>query len=203
MAAWWTVSSISRKPPGCAQSPLPGSMPRRISTISPASVIGRVVTTRRGLTYATWPQASHWSRSRLLSRHRPKRNGEPQRANRSVAASDGAAADRGPWSAGQVETPRIRYRGDDHADICLQPRARSRADGHPGESEQTLRPIDRHPGPGRSPDAHDGVGGRQHDERRLAMTTHSLTSGLPSDAPSSRAVMAIAPQMSTMTLRLM
>ena len=35
------------------------------------------------------------------------------------------------------------------------------------------------------------------------MTTHSLTSGLPRPAPSSSAVIAIAPQMSTMTDRLM
>ena len=35
------------------------------------------------------------------------------------------------------------------------------------------------------------------------MSTHSLTSGLPSGAPSSSAVIAIAPQMSTTTLRLM
>ena len=52
-AAWLTVSSTSRKPPGCAHVPRPGSMPRRMSTISPASVMGRVVTTSRGLTYAT------------------------------------------------------------------------------------------------------------------------------------------------------
>ena len=33
------------------------------------------------------------------------------------------------------------------------------------------------------------------------MRTHSLTSGLPSEAPSSSAVIAIVPAMSTMTLR--
>ena len=46
----WTVSSISMKPPGWAHRPRPGSMPRRRSITSPVSVIGSVVTTRRGLT---------------------------------------------------------------------------------------------------------------------------------------------------------
>ena len=49
-AASRTVSSISRKPPGWAHRLLPGAMPRRISTTSPRSVTGRVVTTSRGLT---------------------------------------------------------------------------------------------------------------------------------------------------------
>ena len=40
------------------------------------------------------------------------------------------------------------------------------ADGHPGEAEQALDAVDRHPRPGRAPDAQDRVGGRDDEERR-------------------------------------
>ena len=50
IAASVTLSSISMNPPGCAHLPRDGSMPRRRSSASPASVTGIVVTTSRGLT---------------------------------------------------------------------------------------------------------------------------------------------------------
>ncbi len=50
IAASVTVSSTSRKPPGWAHQPRPGSIPRRSRTTSPASFTGIVVTTSRGLT---------------------------------------------------------------------------------------------------------------------------------------------------------
>ena len=50
IAAWLTVSSTSRKPPGWAHEPYAGSMPRRRRTTSPASVTGIAVTTIRGFT---------------------------------------------------------------------------------------------------------------------------------------------------------
>ena len=101
MAAWWTVSSTSRKPPGWAHSPTPGSMPRRISTTFPSSSMGSVVTTSRGFTYAMWPQASHDSRWRSSPSTSPKRSGDPHRLQK---LSDDAI---------QFGTPRPDARSDD------------------------------------------------------------------------------------------
>src|SRR6266540_5170961 len=87
MAPSVTVSSTSRKPPGCAQPPYPGSMPRRRRMTSPSSVSGIVVTTSRGFTYAMNPQLSQARRWRSSPSIGPKLSAAPQREQcRSVAA---------------------------------------------------------------------------------------------------------------------
>src|SRR3954453_705171 len=175
IAASWTVSSISRNPPGCAQDPLPGSIPRRMRTISPASVIGNVVTTRRGLTYRMWPQTVHERRSRSSPATAPNASRAPQREQklrdsaiqRGTPAPEGRSVERpsGPRSCGLSVTTG-RSREDDDERGCDERGKTDQAYGDPGEPEQPLGPVDRHPCPGRAPDPEHRVCSRDDEERR-------------------------------------
>src|SRR4051812_436854 len=169
IAPWLTVSSTSRKPPGCAQSPMPGSMPRRISTISPASVIGSVVTTSRGLTYVMWPQTGQAWRSRSSPATVSNDSFAPQREQKLSAASiqrgtprpDGRSVERpsGPRSNPSVMTP-LRQSSCEKHDNGGTDQGDEPHDAHrdPRKSEQALAAVHGHPRPGGTPDAQDRIG---------------------------------------------
>ena len=101
IAAWLTVSSTSRKPPGCAQSPTPGSMPRRMSTTFP--VVGDRERRHHEPRVHVGDVAAGRARQALavLAVHRPERSGDPHRLQK---LSDDAS---------HVGTPRPEARSDE------------------------------------------------------------------------------------------
>src|SRR5690349_10290406 len=155
---------------------MPGSIPRRIRTISPASVIGSVVTTSRGLTYVMWPQAGQACRSRSSPSTLSKESRAPHREQklsedsiqRGTPRPDGRSVERpsGPRSNGSVTAVRrasssecpsspalMRVSREQDQDRCSDERDQpDDAHGDPGQPESTLAPVDRHPGPGGTPD---------------------------------------------------